>query len=137
MIVPNREGQCATLTLSSVIARNLADAYDHCAGESGSGMFVRMKTHMASHIDSTKSEMFTESCDEVKDRLLAMCTSVEQTMANRADEVFIKMQRDYIEVVSGSALPQGVTMPRWERKMRSDVAELIEGRGKVSIDGGT
>jgi len=92
----------------------------------GSGCFARMKSHMASHVDSSRSEMFRESCDEVRNRLLNMCKQVEQSMGLQTDEIFMKMQRDYTEVVSGTQLPQGQMMPKQERKMRSDVAEIIE-----------
>jgi len=60
--------------------------------------------------------------------LVAMCNQVEQTMTSRTDEVFMLMQRDYMEVVSGTQLPEGQMMPKWERKMRADVAKVIEDR---------
>lgn len=85
---------------------------------------------MASHVNTARTSMFTESCNEVKERLVDMCQTVEQTMAARADEVFLCMQRDYMEVISGTALPQGQTMPKWERKMRAEVAKIIEDREK-------
>lgn len=73
--------------------------------------------------------MFTESCEEVKNRLISMCEQVEQKMAARADEVFVSMQRDYTEVISGTALPQGQkVMPKWERKMRAEMLKVLEDR---------
>jgi len=85
-----------------------------------------MQSHMASHVDTARSEMFQESCDEVRNRLLAMCKQVEDGMSFQTDEIFMRMQRDYTEVVSGTQLPQGQMMPRQERKMRSDVTQTIE-----------
>lgn len=81
---------------------------------------------MATHVDTARSEMFKESCDEVRTRLVAMCKQVEQSMSLQTDEIFMKMQRDYMEVVSGTQLPEGQMMPKQERKMRSDVAQTIE-----------
>jgi hypothetical protein len=92
----------------------------------GPGQYLRMKSHMANHVDTARSEMFRESCDEVRKRLLDMCKQVEQSMGLQADEILMKMQRDYTEVVSGTQLPQGQMMPRQERKMRSAVAQTIE-----------
>jgi hypothetical protein len=85
-----------------------------------------MKNYMATHVDTARSTMFQESCDEVRNRLVAMCKQVEQSMGLQTDEIFMKMQRDYMEVVSGTQLPQGQMMPKQERKMRSDVAQTIE-----------
>ena len=85
-----------------------------------------MKSHMATHVDDVRSDMFQESCDEVKNRLLDMCKQVERSMGLQTDEVFMKMQRDYTEVVSGTQLPKGQMMPKQERKMRFDVAQTIE-----------
>jgi hypothetical protein len=133
----------ANREFTPVIARNLSTAYDWCANESGmltrllclkcvltslagSGCFARMKNHMATHVDIARSEMFKESCDEVRTRLVAMCKQVEQSMRLQADEIFMKMQRDYTEVVSGTQLPQGQMMPKQERQMRSDVSQTIE-----------
>jgi hypothetical protein len=72
--------------------------------------------------------MFSESCNEVRKLLVAMCNQVEQTMTSRTDEVFMQMQRDYMEVVSRTQLPDGQMMPKWERKMRADVSKVIEDR---------
>lgn len=121
----------ANREFTPVIARNLSSAYDWCSAESGSGCFARMKTHMAAHINENKADMFTESCNEVRDRLVAMCRQVEDAMSTRADEIFVAMQRDYLEVVAGTQLPQG-GMPRWERKMRADVAQILQDREKTA-----
>lgn len=121
----------ANREFTPVVARNLSSAYDWCAKESGSGCFARMKTHMATYVNESKVDMFTESCDEVRERLVAMCRQVEDAMSTRTDEVFVAMQRDYMEVVTGTQLPQG-GMPRWERKMKADVAQLLQDREKTA-----
>jgi hypothetical protein len=85
-----------------------------------------MQSYMASHVDTVRSKMFQESCDEVRKRLLNMCEQVEEAMSLQTDEIFMRMQRDYTEVVSGTQLPQGHMMPRQERKMKFDIAQTIE-----------
>src|SRR5579859_7924188 len=85
-----------------------------------------MKSHMGNYVDEHRNTMFAESCDEVKQRLIAMCKQVEEFMSAKADEIFLAMQRDYMEVISGTALPKGQMMPKWERNMRAAVAKAIE-----------
>jgi hypothetical protein len=63
-----------------------------------------------------------------------MCNQVEQTMSAKADKVFLMMSRDYLSVIGGEQLPQGQTMPKWERKMRSDVAQAIEDRENTTAE---
>jgi hypothetical protein len=46
-------------------------------------------------------------------------------MASKADEVFIGMQRDYMEVISGNKVGDQM-MPKWERQLRADVGKIIE-----------
>jgi hypothetical protein len=89
---------------------------------------------MEDHISDRKAEMFSESCDEVKTLLLSMCEHVEVAMTARTDDVFISMQRDYMEVISGTSLPRGEVMPRWERKMRAGVAQVIEERDTTATE---
>jgi hypothetical protein len=120
----------ANREFTPVVARNLATAYEWCTAESGPGQFKRMKDYMSTHVNGVRTDMFSESCNEVKRLLLAMCNQVEQTMISRTDEVFMQMQRDYMEIVSGTQLPQGQMMPKWERKMRSDVAKVLEDQEK-------
>jgi len=91
-----------------------------------------MKQHMNSQVESN-IDMFAESCDEVKKHLVKMCREVEEAMANKADEVFVNMSRDYIEVISGNKV-EGQITEEWERQMRAEVANLIESRSKADAD---
>ena len=52
-------------------------------------------------------------------------------MANKADEVWSAMNRDYTQVVSGTQLPEGHKMPKWERQLRSEVSRIIEDQAKA------
>ncbi|KAG4443740.1 hypothetical protein IFR05_000829 [Cadophora sp. M221] len=123
----------ANREFTPVIARNLSTAYDYCANESGGGCFNRMKAHMSQHIDHIRGSMFSESCEEVKGLLLNMCKQVSSRMSEHTDIVFIRIERDYLEVISGTQLP-GQTMPKWERQMRAEVAKVIEDRKQVVIE---
>lgn len=52
-------------------------------------------------------------------------------MANKADEVFMSMQRDYMEVISGNKV-NGQQMPKWERALRAEIGKIIEDSEKAS-----
>jgi rubrerythrin len=90
-----------------------------------------MKTHMTSHVDSNRTAMFTKSTEEVKARLVLMCRAVEERMANKAEEVWEAMNRDYTQVISGRQLPAGQQEPKWERQLKAEIAKTIEDRSKA------
>ena len=52
-------------------------------------------------------------------------------MANKADEVFMCMSRDYTEIIAGKVSSDGV-IPKAERQMRAGVAKLIEEREEAN-----
>ena len=87
---------------------------------------------MNSQVESNL-DMFAESCDEVKKRLMNMCRGVEEAMANKSDEVFVNMSRDYMEVISGDKV-EGQMTEKWERQTRAEVAKLIESRNKADAE---
>lgn len=99
-------------------------------GANISSQYLRMKNHMNAHVDNNRAEMFTKSTEEVKIRLVQMCRDVEERMANKAEELWLAMNRDYTQVVSGSKLPQGQQMPKWERQLRSEIGQIIEERAR-------
>ncbi|CZT47980.1 uncharacterized protein RSE6_08614 [Rhynchosporium secalis] len=115
----------ANREFTPVIARNLSTAYEWCANETGGGQFNRMKAYMSQHVDNIRGSMFSESCAEVKTLLMNMCKQVSRQMSDDTDVVFSRIERDYLEVISGTQLP-GQSMPRWERQMRAEVARVIE-----------
>jgi hypothetical protein len=122
----------ANREFTPVIARRLLSAYQYCTAESGSGSYMRMKDHMLSHVDTHRQTMFRESTEEVKSHLTQMCRQVEEQMSNKADEVFALMRRDYMMVVTGTRVPQGQELPKWERTMRMEIAKVIEEREKAA-----
>lgn len=123
----------ANREFTPVIARNLSSAYDYCTSEVGPGQFNRMKAHMSQHFDNIQGSMFAESCEEVKGHLLKMCKQVSTQMSEHTDGIFVRIERDYLEVISGTRIP-GQTMPKWERQMRSEVARVIADRAHAVIE---
>lgn len=92
----------------------------------GSGQYMRMKSHMAGHVDRERHTMFTASAEAVKLELANMCREVDDLMASRTDEVYMLLRRDYMTVIGGAQLPHGAVMPKWERDMRRSVAQLVQ-----------
>ena len=81
---------------------------------------------MAGHVDAERTKMFQDSSDEVRDRLSQAIRSVEESMLNRADEVFIAMSRDYRSVLGGRNASQGELMPEWQRSMQNDIMNITD-----------
>ena len=54
-------------------------------------------------------------------------------MANKTDEVYMNMSRDYLEVISGNKV-EGKMMQKWERQMRAEVAKIISDREAANLE---
>jgi hypothetical protein len=99
--------------------------YNACVDESGPGQFVRMKTHMTNHVTAQKDNMFQRATQVVRSMIMDLIKDVEEHMANRTDQVFVGMRRDYLQVL-GNVRVDDVTMPKWERSLRSTVEDIIQ-----------
>ncbi|MCJ1284331.1 hypothetical protein MMC26_003662 [Xylographa opegraphella] len=114
-----------------VIEKAMAEAYEICTNERGSGSYARMKAAMNAHVERQRHTMFADSTKEVQKKLKAMLRGVEETMSNKADEVFIAMSRDYRSVLGGGDVPHGEMMPKWQRAMRREVKGVINKAEKI------
>lgn len=85
-----------------------------------------MKRHMTSHVEQNRQTMFVTATEHVKNLLTQMCRAVEGHMSNSADQIFVRMRADYMQVMGGVQMPAGYTMPTKERTLKSDVAKVIE-----------
>lgn len=83
-----------------------------------------MKDHMANHIDTNKSSMFSAACEQVRNSLSKLCDDIRQQMLDRTDGVYVNMQRDYMSIVGGVNVGQ-VSMSREERVVRRQLDEII------------
>jgi len=68
--------------------------------------------------------MFQDATAQVKDSLISMCDKVKKVMLDKADQVYISMQRDYMTLV-GVEMDKNHVMPRQERMKRRAVEESI------------
>jgi hypothetical protein len=128
----NHHQKEANREFTPAIAAKLSEAYEACVVEQGPGQYVRMKAYMNDHVDSNLN-MFEDSLNRVKKKLVTMTEEIEAVMGNKADEVFLLMSRDYLEVLTGSKV-DGVTMLKWEGEMRAEVAKIIEGRERANAE---
>lgn len=91
-----------------------------------------MKAHMNSHVAENRHTMFHESAEEVERQLSSLVKDVEDTLADKADEVFMQIKRDYRSVLGGGdAPPDGEVLPRVQRQVRKEVARIIDGVEKM------
>jgi hypothetical protein len=99
--------------------------YNVCVDESGPGQFNRMKVHMTNHVTAQKDNMFQRATQVVRNMIMDLTKDVEEHMANRTDQVFGGMRRDYLQVLSNVRVDD-VTMPKWERSLRSTIEDIIQ-----------
>lgn len=107
-----------------VIASAMSSAYEHCTEERGAGSFKSMKTYMHQHVAERQVSMFRDATKQVKKSLISMCGQVKKTMLEKADQVYVSMNRDYMTLV-GVEMDENHVMPREERVMRRDVESVI------------
>ncbi|SMR60840.1 unnamed protein product [Zymoseptoria tritici ST99CH_1E4] len=107
------------------IMEAMAPVYDGCTSESGKGMFMRMKGLMENHVAVNKSSMFNQAVAAVRTSLLALCDKVRKSLLEKADGIFVSMQRDYLTIIGGIQVDL-VRMSPQERSAKREVDMLIE-----------
>ncbi|KAL1632351.1 hypothetical protein SLS56_003766 [Neofusicoccum ribis] len=108
-----------------VIAAAMEHAYDLCASECGTGTYVRMKGHMASHISANRTKMFQDACDAVKKSLEQMSAHIKTQLEQRTDGVYSTAQRDYLQVL-GNIGAADISLSQVEIGVREDVASILD-----------
>ncbi|KAG9961586.1 hypothetical protein KCU61_g5414, partial [Aureobasidium melanogenum] len=98
--------------------------YNICTAEAGPGQYNRMKTHMTNHVTAQKDTMFQRATQVVRNMITDLVKDVEEHMANRTDQVFVGMRRDYLQVLSNVRVDD-IMMPKWERSLRGTVEDVI------------
>ncbi|EME49943.1 hypothetical protein DOTSEDRAFT_50105 [Dothistroma septosporum NZE10] len=105
------------------IAHAMNPAYEYCTNEAGRGSYARMKAGMAAHVEQERSRMFDSAAKGVRQSLVSLCEAVKKNMLDKADGVFVQMQRDYLTLVG---VHKGdMKMSREERQARRKVDEAI------------
>ena len=68
--------------------------------------------------------MFQRATQVVYNMITDLIKDVEEHMANCVDQVFVSMRRDYLQVLSNVRVDD-ITMPKWERSLRSTIEDVI------------
>ncbi|KAG9645665.1 hypothetical protein KCU95_g9010, partial [Aureobasidium melanogenum] len=95
-----------------------------CTAESGPGQYDRVKTHMTNHVTAQKDTMFQRATQVVRNMITDLIKDVEEHMANRTDQVFVGMRRDYLQVLSNVRVDD-ILMPKWERSLRGTIEDVV------------
>lgn len=108
-----------------VIAAAMEHTYDLCASEYGTGTYVRMKGHMASHISANRTKMFQDACDAVRKSLEQMSAHIKTQLEQRTNGVFSTAQRDYLQVL-GNIGAADIPLSQVEIGVREDVTSILD-----------
>lgn len=105
-----------------IIAQDMQPAYTTCVNEAGPGTYMRMKGHMATHVDSAKDTMFQHATDNLRGLLSAMVAQIRNELVNMILLVVHKeISRDYQAVLVGGDTQNFSTLSRDERMLRGEV----------------
>src|SRR4051794_21974775 len=88
---------------------------------------MRMKTAMMDFVLQNRHSMFHESTQHVRTQLNQMCRQLEEYMANRADDIFVSMRRDYMSLLGGAQMNSDAVIPKSERVMQAQIKEILFG----------
>ncbi|KAI7342216.1 hypothetical protein KC354_g16519 [Hortaea werneckii] len=81
-----------------VISQAMSPAYDVTSAESGPGCYMRMKNAMHHHVDNNRRVMFNNATKQVQKSIMGLCEKVREQMLNDADQVYVHMQKDYMDI---------------------------------------
>ncbi|KAF2128828.1 hypothetical protein P153DRAFT_423306 [Dothidotthia symphoricarpi CBS 119687] len=115
----------ANRDFTPTIGNSMHTAYQLCTDERGAGSYKRMKEHMSTHVEQERHQMFRKATTTVEKHLDQMCKTLEGSMEARADEIFMQMHGDYMQVLGGVQRSEGTGMTKDERELRSAVMALL------------
>ncbi|KUI60678.1 Nuclear GTPase SLIP-GC [Cytospora mali] len=116
----------ANREFTPVIQEAMQHAYDVCTAERGPGSYARMKTAMQSHVDTARHTMFAQACNTVKNDLEEMCKDVGKAMMVLVDDLFVKLEKDYLAVLIGEDTEtEGGNVPWAERMLRGEMQKYL------------
>ena len=87
---------------------------------------------MQSHVDHYRHSMFQESVNHVRQLLSGLAKEAETMLADKTDEVFVQMKRDYLSVLGGEIISHdGDILPKIQRQVRKETMHTIDGVEKM------
>lgn len=82
---------------------------------------------MESHVDTKRNTMFRDACDAVQGQLETMCATVQEQMTTFMDDLFTKLQRDYLATLVGGRAEVTAVVPLAERMLHEQARSILEG----------
>ncbi|KAH9867685.1 hypothetical protein IAQ61_008279 [Plenodomus lingam] len=108
------------------IAGIMHAVYEACTVERGRGSYKRMKEHMMNHVERERHHMFHDATKTVERHLDQMCKALQESMEAKADEIFVQMNRDYMQALAGREINGSMMLQgREERAARKESRELL------------
>jgi hypothetical protein len=115
----------ASREFNPIIVSTMSPAYDLCANESGRGSWMRMKSHMSTHVCNSRTRMFQLAAESVKSHLRELCRELENLMDKKKAAVFYDMRKNYWETLVGTKRDHDHVSLPMERTMKAEVLELL------------
>lgn len=116
----------ANRDFTPTIAGIMHTVYDACTAEYGPGSYKRMKEHMMNHVERERHRMFHDATKTVEKHLDEMCKALQESMEAKADEIFVQMNRDYMQALAGRDIQGPILVPgRGEGRLRREVRESL------------
>ncbi|KAL8683180.1 MAG: hypothetical protein Q9186_000792 [Xanthomendoza sp. 1 TL-2023] len=109
-----------------VIRAALGPAYEVCKQESGQGCFQRMKNTMHNHVQAKSPSMFQVSVNHVKEQLLAMIQTQEQTLQDGIDEALVAIHQDYLAALGCNEVAEAQMLPASQKIVPADIMKIID-----------
>ncbi|SPQ22881.1 33a1c8c7-d86f-4eb1-815a-97caacca19ac [Thermothielavioides terrestris] len=78
----------------------MAVAYGHCAGESGTGCYKRIKAYMLDHVERNQGTMFRAAARKMESALLSTVDDFEAEVKAEASRIVLLIQTDFRAVVA-------------------------------------
>ncbi|KAL9103543.1 MAG: hypothetical protein Q9163_001421 [Psora crenata] len=115
-----------------VVEKAMRQAYIICQEEHGTGSFSRMKAAMNSHVDERRHDMFQGSATHVKNQLTGLIQYVKKILADKTDEVFAQIERDYRSVLGGEKMSHNNEVsPSDQQQVRREILQILAGVEKT------
>lgn len=87
-----------------------------------------MKALMNTHVAQERHVMFQQSAENVRNKLVDLVRQVEELMMDKADEVFVSIERDYRVGLGGHDVQgDGEMLPRNQRAVRKEIKRILDG----------
>ncbi|KAL1880627.1 hypothetical protein Daus18300_001238 [Diaporthe australafricana] len=94
------------------IRNQMAEVYQRVAEEAGEGCFMRMKTHMSTHIHKKKDAIYREATNRVMSELKGILQANRNQLVMKAHNIIDLLEADFKTVISSTAKVEATEVAR-------------------------